>query len=118
LQRIAYAKFVDARRRTRRGAELHDLLRRRTPAAAKVTPLDSLIADDQTRHLYALLHRLEPRDQALLVLHYLQGLSYREMAVVVDEPANTVKWRVHAALEQLRQLYAEGAKRHEREPIE
>jgi DNA-directed RNA polymerase specialized sigma24 family protein len=27
------------------------------------------------------------------VLHDLQGLSYREMAWVLDEPSGTVKWR-------------------------
>jgi RNA polymerase sigma-70 factor (ECF subfamily) len=117
LHRIAYGKFVDTCRRMRRGAELHGLLRQRAPAAETATPLDNVIADDQTRLLYARLHRLDPRDQAMLVLHYLQGLSYRDMALVVDEPVNTVKWRVCAALEQLRALFAEGA-RHEREPIE
>jgi RNA polymerase sigma-70 factor (ECF subfamily) len=118
LHRIAYGKFVDARRRSRRGAEVRELVQRHAPAAETVTPLDAVIADDQSRQLYALLHRLEPRDQAVLVLHYLQGLSYREMALVVDEPANTVKWRVCTALERLRALFAEGARRHEREPIE
>lgn len=82
LHRIAYGKFVDARRRARRGLEVHDRVRQQTPSAAWTTPLDEVIADDQTRHLYAVLHRLEPRDQALLVLHYLQGLSYRDMADV------------------------------------
>ncbi len=118
LHRIAYGKFVDARRRRRRGAELHDLLHQRTADAEAMTPLDAAIAGDQARHLYTLLHRLEPQGQALLVLHYLQGLSYRDMALVVDEPANTVKWRVRQALEQLRSLFAEGAKHHEQEPTE
>jgi RNA polymerase sigma-70 factor (ECF subfamily) len=118
LHRIAYGKLVDLRRRSRRGTELHDRIRQQTASAETATPLDAAIADDQTRHLYALLGRLEPRDQALLVLHYLQGLSYRDMAAVVDEPANTVKWRVRVALAQLRALFAGGAKRHEYEPIE
>jgi RNA polymerase sigma-70 factor, ECF subfamily len=118
LHRIAYAKFVDARRRSRRGAELRGLLRQRAEGAVTASPLDAVTADDQSRHLYALLQRLEPHDQALLVLHYLQGLSYREMAAALDEPANTVKWRVRAALGQLRALFAGGAKRHEQEPVE
>jgi RNA polymerase sigma-70 factor (ECF subfamily) len=117
LHRIAYGKFVDGRRRLRRGAEVQDCLRQRTATTQTATPLDALIADDQVRHLYAVLHRLEAREQVLLVLHYLQGLSYRELAVVLDEPANTVKWRVRAALEQLRVLFAEGEKHHEHKPI-
>jgi RNA polymerase sigma-70 factor (ECF subfamily) len=118
LHRIAYGKFVDARRRARVGSEVHSFLRQRAPAAETATPLDAAIAGDQARHLYMLLHRLDPRDRGLLMLHYLQGMSYRDMAVVVDESANTVKWRVRAALERLRDLFAEGARRHEREPIE
>src|SRR5262245_7232022 len=82
LHRIAYGKFVGVRRRRRGGAEPHGRLRHRA-GAETATPLDAAIADDQTRHLYVLLHRLEPRDQALLVLHYLQGLRYRELAAAV-----------------------------------
>jgi RNA polymerase sigma-70 factor (ECF subfamily) len=118
LHRIAYGKFVDACRRARRGSEVHDLLRQQTPRAAWTTPLDEVVADDQTRHLYAALHRLEPRDQALLVLHYFQGLSYRDMADVLDEPANTLKWRVRTALAQLRTLFTGEAHRHEHGSIE
>ncbi len=118
LHRIAYGKFVDVRRRSRRGAEVYDVVRRRTAPADTATPLDALIADDQTRRLYALLPRLDPRDRALLVLHYLQGLSYRDLAAVVDEPVNTVKWRVREALGRLRALFAGGTKRHEHKPIE
>ena len=36
------------------------------------------------------------------MLHYLQGLSYREMAMVLDEPSGTVKWRTSEALKCLR----------------
>jgi RNA polymerase sigma-70 factor (ECF subfamily) len=118
LHRIAYGKFVDARRRARRGLAVHDLVGRQTPSAAWTTPLDEVIADDQTRHLYTVLHRLEPRDQALLVLHYLQGLSYRDMAVVLDESANTLKWRVRVALARLRTSFTGEANRHEHESIE
>jgi RNA polymerase sigma-70 factor (ECF subfamily) len=118
LHRIAYGKFVDARRRARRGAEVHDLVCQQSPSAAWTTPLDEVIADDLTRHLYAVLHRLEPRDQALLILHYFQGLSYRDLAAVFDEPANTLKWRVRTALARLRALFTGEANRHEPEPIE
>jgi DNA-directed RNA polymerase specialized sigma24 family protein len=36
------------------------------------------------------------------VLDYFQGLSYREMASVLDEPIGTVKWRTAQALNRLR----------------
>jgi DNA-directed RNA polymerase specialized sigma24 family protein len=46
------------------------------------------------------------------VLHYLQGLSYREMAAVLDEPTGTVKWRTAEALSRLRALLGEEATDH------
>ena len=62
------------------------------------------MAADEARRLYAAMNELEAANRALLVLHYLQGLSYREMALVLDEPSGTVKWRTSAALNCLRLL--------------
>ena len=38
------------------------------------------MAVDEARCLYRALDQLDPADRTVLVLHYLQGLSYREMA--------------------------------------
>jgi len=65
-------------------------------------PLDTVMADDEAQHLYRALHGLGAPGRTLLVLHYLQGLSYREMATVLDEPTGTVKWRTGTALQRLR----------------
>jgi RNA polymerase sigma factor (sigma-70 family) len=118
VHRIAYGKFVDAGRRARRGLAVHEVVARQTQSATWTTPLDEAVADDQAQRLYALLQRLEPRDQTLLVLHYLQGLSYLEMAEVIEEPVNTLKWRVRAALAKLRTLFTGEGKRYEQESIE
>ncbi len=118
IHRIAYTKFVDARRRARRRLQVQFLVCQETPVTAQTTPLDAAIVDDQTRRLYAVLPRLDPRDQALLVLHYLQGLSYRDMADVLDATANTLKWRVRTALSRLRALFAGEGTSHEHESIE
>jgi DNA-directed RNA polymerase specialized sigma24 family protein len=32
-------------------------------------------------------------ERDVVVLHYLQGLSYEEMADVLGQPSGTVKWR-------------------------
>ncbi len=44
------------------------------------------MAVDEAQHLHRALDQLDAADRTLLVLHYLQGLSYREMASVLDEP--------------------------------
>jgi RNA polymerase sigma-70 factor, ECF subfamily len=107
LHRIAYTKFLDARRAERRAAGAFE--RRTGPAAPPAGPLDVAAADDEARRLYRALDELDAPERALLVLHYLQGLSYREMAAVLGEPTGTVKWRTAEALSRLRALLGDEA---------
>ena len=100
LHRIAYTKCIDAQRAERRDADLRARLA--SPQVSPADPLDVLVADDEARRLYRALHRLDAPERTPLVLHYLQGLSYREMASVLDEPIGTVKWRTAEALNRLR----------------
>jgi RNA polymerase sigma-70 factor (ECF subfamily) len=110
LHRIAYTKFIDAQRAERRAAGL--LERLTTPKPAPSDPFETAMAGDETQRLYSALHRLEPPERALLVLHYFQGLSYREMAAVLDEPAGTVKWRTAEAMRHLRALLGDEVPHH------
>jgi RNA polymerase sigma-70 factor (ECF subfamily) len=110
LHRIAYTKFIDAQRRRRRTTDL--LQRLEIPGVSPADPLATLAAADEVRHLYRALHELVPDDRTVLVLHYLQGLSYREMATVLAEPAGTVKWRTSEALNHLRALLDEEVADH------
>jgi RNA polymerase sigma-70 factor, ECF subfamily len=102
VHRIAYTKFIDAQRAERRAAGLRERLA--SPKVPPPDPFDAAVADDEARRLHRGLHELDAPDRALLVLHYLQGLSYREMASVLDEPTGTVKWRTGEALGRLRAL--------------
>ena len=70
------------------------------------------MADDESRRLHQALDGLDAGERILLVLHYLQDLSYREMASVLDEPSGTVKWRTHEALNRLRVLLDEEVPDH------
>ena len=110
LHRIAYTKFIDARRAGRRAAGV--LERLAGPKAAPADPLETVMADDEARHLYRALHGLDAPERTVLVLHYLQGLSYREMAAVLDEPTGTVKWRTAEAMRRLRALLSDEGSDH------
>jgi RNA polymerase sigma-70 factor (ECF subfamily) len=105
LHRIAYTKFIDAQRARRRAAGA--LERLAGPKPSPPDPFDTVMADDEARRLYRALHGLDDPERSLLVLHYLQGLSYREMAAVLDEPSGTVKWRTAEALNRLRAVLAD-----------
>jgi RNA polymerase sigma-70 factor (ECF subfamily) len=100
LHRIAYTKFIDARRAQRRAAGLREGLT--CAKASPADPFDAVTAEDEARRLHRALDGLDAPERTLLVLHYLQGLSYREMAAVLDEPSGTLKWRTAVALDRLR----------------
>jgi len=110
LHRIAYTKFIDAQRARRRAAGM--LERLTSPNVLSSDPLDTVIADDEAQRLYRALHGLDTPDRTVLVLHYLQSLSYREMASVLDEPIGTVKWRTCEALNRLRALLSDEVPEH------
>jgi RNA polymerase sigma-70 factor (ECF subfamily) len=102
LHTIAYRKFIDACRRRERtlstqGDASIDVAESNSPS-----PYDSALASENTRRLYRALDRLKSAERDVVVLHYLQGLSYEEMAAVLSQPSGTVKWRTRQALEHLR----------------
>jgi RNA polymerase sigma-70 factor (ECF subfamily) len=110
LHRIAYTRFIDAQRARQRTAGM--LERLSNPVVAPADPLDTAMAGDEAQRLNRALHNLDDPQRVLLVLHYLQGLSYREMAGVLDEPAGTVKWRTSEALTTLRALLGDEVPDH------
>ncbi len=110
LHRIAYTKFIDAQRSRRRAATMLDRLPR--PRTGPADPLDTVMADDESQRLYRALYELDAPERTVLVLHYLQGLSYSEMASVLDEPAGTVKWRTALALDRLRAMLTDEVPNH------
>ena len=102
LHTIAYRKFIDAhRRRTRTVTTQNDALIDRAQSNSP-SPYERALANEASRRLYRALDRLKPAERDVVVLHYLQGLSYEEVAGVLAEPTGTVKWRTRQAIERLR----------------
>jgi RNA polymerase sigma-70 factor (ECF subfamily) len=107
LHRIAYRRFLDSVRPARQGrAPLEEEPREQ---AESIDPLAGIVADEQARALHAALDRLGASDRQVLAMHYLVGLSYRQIADVTGEPAGTVKWRTSAALTRLRKVLEDEA---------
>ncbi|HET6881797.1 MAG TPA: RNA polymerase sigma factor [Pirellulales bacterium] len=100
LHRIAYRKFLDWRR-ARRSLAIADRDLDEV-ASSGAGPVEAAVLDEESCLLRRAIDRLPPAERDVLVLHYLQGLSYREMACVLDEPCGTVKWRTSLALNNLR----------------
>ena len=105
LHKIAYHKFIDSGRKLERDATLIAELEQNSPGVTETSnPLHRLTSDEHLHLLYDVMRKLEPPEYITVVLHYIQGLSFREMAKVLDEPAGTVKWRTSQALTKLRKF--------------
>jgi len=101
LRRIAYNLFLDGQRRRKRDEAFAGRLRESDPEA-ELDPLARIMADEHLGRMCRAMEDLEDQERAVLLLHYLDGLSYREMARVLGQPAGTLKWVTHQALEKLR----------------
>ena len=102
LHRIAHRKFIDAKRRFRRDTDLMTQLKQNCSEPQTSDPLHNITADENVRLLYDAMHRLRPSEYLLILLHYLQGLSFGEMAKVTNRPTGTVKWQTSRALKKLK----------------
>ena len=65
---------------------------------------DPVVSDDLRARLPALLEKISPASRAVIVMHYLEGLSIEETAAVLDIPAGTAKSRLAYGLRALRRL--------------
>lgn len=105
LHQIAYHKFIDSQRKLKRHYALMSNLRReRHDAPETLNPLYRLVTDERSFLLYEAMRKLKSSEYIVIVLHYIQGLSFREMAKVIDEPVGTSKWRTSKALKKLKAL--------------
>jgi len=100
LYRIAYRKFLDARRSVR-SATANARSLSDDVSAVVLDPAANLAVEEHRRAIDEALARMDEAERVAVVLHYLQGLNYREMADVTGEPVGTMKWRTKVALEQL-----------------
>ena len=72
--------------------------------ADEETPLPDAAfeADDVRRRLEACLNRLPVHYRAVLTLYYFEQKSYEEIAMVLDQPMNTIKVHLFRAKSHLR----------------
>jgi RNA polymerase sigma-70 factor (ECF subfamily) len=98
MYRIAHGKaMLDGRRNGRAPATVPDV----EWIAEKED--DAFSAEDAKR-IHAALDRLEPAQREVIVLRFLEELSYEEIGQIVDCPLGTVRSRIHYAKAALRQL--------------
>ena len=105
------------RERSRPGIRIRTARRCSTGAATACAPAtipdvewiaetedDTFSAEDAERNSTAGLDRLEAAQREVLVLRFLEELSYDEIGQVIDCPLGTVRSRIHYAKAALRRL--------------
>jgi RNA polymerase sigma-70 factor (ECF subfamily) len=65
---------------------------------------DMLIANETTEAIWEAIGRLSARQRAVIVMRYYLGMDEDEMATELDCAPGTVKSRLHAARQRLREL--------------
>jgi RNA polymerase sigma-70 factor (ECF subfamily) len=101
LFRVAMNRIRDEMRRLKRHAEPTDPAALRCAGAA--APPDAGAADDLAR-LRDAITRLSDADREVVELRHHAGLSFRQMADMLDEPIGTLLARHHRALRKLKTL--------------
>jgi RNA polymerase sigma-70 factor (ECF subfamily) len=105
LHRIAYNKFLDSERSSKKRSDLTADFKDDDSSEQKLfDPLHKISQDEHSRILFEAIHRLEHAEYVVIVLHYIQDFSYREMANILKEPVGTIKWRTNKTLKKLREI--------------
>jgi RNA polymerase sigma-70 factor (ECF subfamily) len=73
----------------------------------ETTPEEKMIAFDENIQLQSALMKLPDQYREILVLRYVQELSYNEIADVMEIPMSSVKVNIHRAKTRLANVYKE-----------
>ena len=95
---ILYRQFIDAHRRSRRYARMLEFFTGREDTEPSVER--TVIA----RSTLQAFDRLPTEQRALLLMVSVEGLTYKEVAEILDVPTGTVMSRLSRARQALRQL--------------
>lgn len=80
-------------------------------ASIGADPAAALEADEERRHLFDHVRALPDQYREVLVLRFIEDLSYDDIAIVLELPLGTVKTRIFRGRELLKQRLSQGGLR-------
>ncbi len=92
-----------ARTRAFGGEPVSDEEWERTAADAEEGPDDAALRSEERERIERALDSLPPKARTIIILSDIEGLSYREIAAVLNCPMGTVMSRLHNARRRLRE---------------
>lgn len=99
LFRIAYNCYLDHCRKPKVESITHD-----SPQALGVSSGDETDAAFKYQRLYQALERLQEREKAVIVLHYFEDRSVKEIASILQIPSGTVKYYLSTGRNHLKSI--------------
>ena len=107
LYRVALRQMMLFRRKAGRRKRLIENAARLSPETDSHSrtrePLDWLISLERQKEVQSAMSQMSERDRQLLMLKYVDGLSYREIAQRIGVTASSVQSRLHRARALLRE---------------
>ena len=102
LTRIAHNAAINAiaRKRPDPVEDPAELVAEPAPTGPK-QPVDAIEQHERVRRLEGKLRTLRPEHRTVLILRDVEGLSYDEIAEVMESPVGSVKGRLHRARREL-----------------
>ena len=99
LFRIAYNCYIDRCRKPRAETVPTD-----TPQALNVTSGEETDAGFKYQQLYQALDSLQEKEKAVIILHYFEDRSIKEIASILKIPSGTVKYHLSTGRAHLKSL--------------
>lgn len=99
LFRIAYNCYIDRCRKPRAETVPTD-----TPQALNVTSGEETDAGFKYQQLYQALDSLQEKEKAVIILHYFEDRSIKEIASILEIPSGTVKYHLSTGRAHLKSL--------------
>jgi RNA polymerase sigma-70 factor, ECF subfamily len=66
---------------------------------------ETIICDDLCTKVYEIVEKLSPKLREVIMLHYKNDFSLKEISEILDVPKGTVKSRLNSALNELRKSF-------------
>jgi RNA polymerase sigma-70 factor (ECF subfamily) len=102
LYRISYNLYLDQKKRRTISTSVFEKMDEKSYHIE--SPLE---IKNQFQYILNRMNYLPEQLQHILILHYQQDLSFKEIAQILDIPKGTVKSRISNALKQLREIMEE-----------